>query len=324
VQGALGHVALRAGDFGLARERYAHQAERASAADDVESEAEARYYEGEALLGLSAFAEARAVLGASVERCRSHGFRRIEARATADLALAEFFLGGYAAARELYGRGLELAVELGSRETEALAHANFCVLATLEGDLEEARLHNDAHLELARDIESPFHEAYGLLYRGEVDRLAGDLGSAERALGSAAQRFAALGFHLGALEAAFHLGRLHLDQERRGDAVERFALAERIALEHGLREPAPLPTFYLALLGERPADGLEVPEGLQLPLAVEGHWVLDRAGAPGDHAARARRGLDQIAAHLDGARRARFWSTHPVARKLADQGRPNA
>jgi tetratricopeptide (TPR) repeat protein len=320
VQGALGHVALRTGDFALARERYARQAETAGAAGDVESEAEARYYEGEALLGVSAFAEARAVLGASVERCRRHGFRRVEARATADLALAEFFLGEYAAARELYGRGLELAVELGSRETEALAHANFCVLATLEGDLGEARLHNDAHLELARDIESPFHEAYGLLYRGEIDRLAGDLDGAERTLGSAAERFAALGFHLGALEAAFHLGRLHLDRGRRDEAVERFAAAERIALEHGLRDPAPLPTLYLALLGERALEGLEVPDGLQLPLAAEAHWVLDRAGAPGDHAARARRGLERIAAHLAGARRDRFWSTHPVARALARTG----
>ena len=319
-QGALGHVALRGGDFRAARERYALQAERARAAGDVEAEAEAEYYEGEALLGLNAYEAARAILGASVERCRRHGFRRIEARAIADLALAQYFLGRYAEARQLYERGLALAMELGSREIEALAHANYSVLATLEGDLEEAAAHNALHVDLARAIESPFHEAYALLYRGEIARLARDLAGAERAFESAAARFGALGFQLGVLESALHLGRLRLDQGRRAEAIESFELAERTAREHSLQDPAPLPTFYLALLGERSVEGLAVPDSMQLPLAAEGHWVLHLAGAPGDQAERARERVVQISAHLAGARRARFWSTHPVARELLKTG----
>ncbi len=314
IEGALGHVALRSGDFVAAHARYERQAELAAAADDAEAGAEASYYRGEALLGLSRFEEARGVLADSIAVCRRHGFRRTEARATADLALAAFSLGRYVEARASFAGAIELAEQLGYREGAALAHANFALLSMLEGDLEEAAAHNGAHLDLARAIDSPFLETYAILYRGELRRLEGRAEEAEADSRAAFDRFRDLGFQLGVLEAAFFLGRLMFEVGRRDEAVEALREAERVAADNGLQDPAPLPSLYLALLGEREVAGLEVPARMQLPLAVEAHWVLARAGAGQEHAARTTELLDRISAHLGGAGLARFRRHHPVAR----------
>ncbi len=323
-EGALGHVELRAGDFPAAHSRYGRQASLAAQAGDVESAAEAGYYLGESLLGLSRFSEARDVLDRAVAKCRRHGFRRVEARATADLALAAFALGLYPEARANYLRAIELAEELGYREGAALGHGNFALLAMLEGDLGEAAEHNSAHLELALAIESAFLATYAGLYRGELRRLQGDAAAAEADYRAALADFRGFGFQLGVLESLFFLGRLLCETGRREEAIELLREAEQVATDHELRDPAPLPTLYLALLGDRPVEGLDVPPTLQLPLAVEAHWVLAQAGAGEHHARRASELAHRISGHLRGAALSRFWTHHPVARACAAADRRDA
>jgi len=316
IEGALGNVALRSGEIASAHSRYVRQAELAREAGDAESEAEGEYYVGESLMGLARNEEARNVLSRSVERCRRHGFRRTEARATSDLALAWFVLGGLVEARASFERALELSEQLGFREGLALAHANFALLSTFEGALDEAADHIEADRRIASEIDSPFHLAYADLYLGEILRLQGLEADSERLFRDAVASFELLGFNLGVLDANLHLGRKLAEEGRSDEAVEVLRRAETTALDHSLPEPAPLPTFYLALLGERDPAQLEVPETLYRPLAVEAHWVLARAGAPGDHEAKARELLERLSGHLRGAALERFRRFNPVARDL--------
>jgi tetratricopeptide (TPR) repeat protein len=299
-----------------AHERYARQAELGRAAGDAEAEAEGEYYGGEALLVLGRNEEAKLVLARSVETCRRFGFRRTEARAMSDLALAWFVLGRYVDARSGFERALELADELGFLEGAALTHANFAMLLTFEGDLEEAERHVERHRVIALEIASPFHLAYSTLYRGEIWRQQGRGDECDRELRTALELFDNLGFHLGVLDASLHLGRMLAVEGRTAEAVPYFERAEVTATVHGLLDPAPLPTFYLALLGERPVDGLIVPDSMQLPLALEGHWILSRAGAASVHEERAKALLERLSAHLRGADLERFRRVNPIARDL--------
>lgn len=320
IEGALGHVALRAGEMALAYERYSRQVELGRLAGDAEVEAEGEYYVGEALIGLARNEEARVVLSRSVETCRRHGYRRIEARASQDLALAWLVLGHYVEARKCLERALELSELLGYREGAAAAHANSTFLALIEGDLQEANRHSALHFALIDAMDSPFHLAYATLYRGEIRRLEGRGTVGEEDFRRALSLFEQLGFQFGVLEAAFHLGRQLAEEGRRDEAVPVLELAERTAIEHSLPDPAPLPTIYLALLGERPPEAQTVPSSMQLPLAMEAHWVLSRAGAGGLHEARAHELLDRISKHLSGEALSRFRRTHPVARALSVKG----
>ncbi|HMB52065.1 MAG TPA: tetratricopeptide repeat protein, partial [Thermoanaerobaculia bacterium] len=320
--GLLGHLYVRRGDFEQARRCYAEQAEIAAAAGDAAGAAEAGYYLGEALLALGRCDEARERLEVSVEALRELGASRVEARATADLALAWTLLGDLGRADRLYLRSITLSREIGFLEGEVLALGNRTLLALTEGNPEKVAKLISVWGDRTLSLGSPFHDAYHLLYRGDHELLRGHAEEAGVLYVQALDAFRAMEGWYGVAEAALALARLDLlavapgEGSRPADGERTAALlreAETLVETHSMHMLAPLPTAYRALLGEVELEA--VPErAATVPCEAELRLVLHRTGGGDEHLERALELLTTLSRHLDAAGVERFWRHNWLAR----------
>jgi len=138
----------------------------------------------------------------------------------------------------------------------------------------------------------------------------------------------ALARELGAQEelalALFAMARVHLEAGGEELAVASLREAAELVEQQGYAEPGPLPLAHLALLGEHPAEQVEIGEACPVVVRAEAHLTLHRAGAERGHLAEARRLCERLSAHLRDADRQRFWGVHPIARAVLDEQRTDA
>ena len=101
-----------------------------------------------------------------------------------------------------------------------------------------------------------------------------------------------------------------------------FAEADSLASRLSLGSPGPVPSAYLALMGERDASSVTVPEATDAASRAEAHLVLHLAGAGGAHVGEAHRVLERMSSRLTGPEREDFWRFNPTARavRAARQG----
>ena len=135
----------------------------------------------------------------------------------------------------------------------------------------------------------------------------------------------ALARELGAQEelalALFAMARVHLEAGEEALGVTSLREAAELVEQQGYAEPGPLPLAHLALLGEIPAEQVEIGEACPVVVRAEAHLVLHLAVGGKRHLAVARQLCEQLSAHLDDADRQRFWGIHPIARAVVDEQR---
>ena len=108
-----------------------------------------------------------------VEVCERHGFGRIEVANRPMTAFTQWFAGDARGALAVADAAINSAAKVGQRRAEMVGHhaAFFCRHALM--DFATASIHADAALRLAQQLGARRFETEALVFRSELDRLAG-------------------------------------------------------------------------------------------------------------------------------------------------------
>jgi len=271
------------------------------------------------LTALGRLDEAREQFEVVVEAFRELGDRAGECTALGALGVVQRDRGHYAEARAALEEGMNLGREAGFRPAQAAALDSLGFLALDEGKLEEAAGRFAESGDFYRTMRMRLSEAWPLHGLGDLARVRQEGDQARSLYEEALAIRREAGEQDTMASTALALGRHLLEQGRAEEARPLLEEADALTRELERADPGPLPGAYLALLGHRDPERVEVREGGAIRVRAEAHLVLHRAGARGDHLMRARALVEQMSSHLSGPDLEAFWQGNPIARAVREE-----
>jgi tetratricopeptide (TPR) repeat protein len=314
IVGTIGRICLLSGRLSDARSWFEQQVALARELSDRRLECRALSTLSNLLLSQNEHDQALEYLKREMSIAQEIGYRESEITASFGLGMVRLWRGDH----ELAGRHLEhqLLLTKDLAQGGALAHFGLVQYWYECGQLGRA----DKHLHLALDRSEaanlPHFVAYLNLYDGEIKRARGDPSGAKESYLKALEGSRELGAQMTVAECALALGRLLLETGDVERARSYLTESRELVYQLSLSSPGPLPSAYLALIGNLdPASIPYEPMG-RCSSWAELHLLLYQLGCGDFHLARAGELLRRMSAHLDDTDREVFWTSNRSAREL--------
>jgi tetratricopeptide (TPR) repeat protein len=315
IVGTIGRICLLSGRLSDARSWFEQQVALARELSDRRLECRALSTLSNLLLSQNEHHQALEYLEREMSIAQEIGYRESEITASFGLGMVRLWRGDHELAEKHLEHQLLLTKDLA--QGGALAHFGLVQYWYECGQLD----HADKHLHLALDRSEaanlPHFVAYLNLYDGEIKRARGDSSGAREAYLKALEGSRELGAQMTVAECALALGRLLFETGDVESARSYLTESRQLVYQLGLSSPGPLPSAYLALMGDLdPASIPYEPMG-RCSSWAELHLLLYQLDCGDFHLARAGELLRRMSAHLNDSDREFFWANNPSARKLS-------
>jgi tetratricopeptide (TPR) repeat protein/tRNA A-37 threonylcarbamoyl transferase component Bud32 len=321
-RGNLGLVEYALARYPWAEAQHRRHLEAALALGDRRQASRAMGNLGIVCTSLGRWDEARTHIQAQLESARSIGNRRSEAIALGNLGNVLYALGRWADARAALEASMALSMEVEHGSGESSVLVNLGPLVAELGDLERAADALESSLSLARETGARYQEGYALFELGELAAMSGDAVRAaslhERALALRRE----IGHRDGVAESLVSLARVRAAEGAHAAAAAHLEEAVALCAELDLANFATLAAVGRALLpgGDAAAAAASLAKNgarMMLRERMEAHWLLAVATRDPEHAAAARRILDELVEHAPPECRSAMVERVPLHRAIA-------
>jgi tetratricopeptide (TPR) repeat protein len=313
IVGNLGRVYLLSGRLAEARAAFEREVALARDLSDPRLECRALGTLSNLLLSQNEHDEALDYLEREMAISQEIGFRESEITASFGLGMVRLWRGEHGQAGQHLKHQLNITRDLA--HGGALAHFGLVQYWYECGQLEKAERHLQLAMDRARAANLRHFVAYLHLYDGEIKRARGQHEDALASYRDALALSTELGAQMTIAESAFTIGRSMIEIGDENEARVFLTQSRDLVSRLKLTAPGPLPSAYLATLGDEDASTIPYEPAGRSSGWVELHLVLHRLGRGMFHLTRAGLMLERMSSHLDDDEREQFWTSYPNARE---------